>query len=66
MGADYSFEHISNETYASQLIGHNKIFLGSEYICRIVQIPKVEIFYKRCLSIIYLYVSEKYGSPEIL
>ena len=29
MGADYSFELISIETYASQFIGHNKIFLGS-------------------------------------
>ena len=29
MGADYSIEHISIETYAPQFIGHNKIFLGS-------------------------------------
>ena len=29
MGADYSFELISIETYAPQFIGHNKIFLGS-------------------------------------
>ena len=29
MGANYSFEHISIETCALQLIGHNKVFLGS-------------------------------------
>ena len=29
MGADYSFELISIETYAPQFIGHIKIFLGS-------------------------------------
>ena len=29
MGADYSFELLSIETYAPQLIGHNKLFLGS-------------------------------------
>ena len=29
MGADYSFEFISIETYAPQFIGHNKFFLGS-------------------------------------
>ena len=29
MGADYSFELISIETYAPQFIGHNKLFLGS-------------------------------------
>ena len=32
MGADYSFELISIETYAPQFIGHNKFFLGSVYI----------------------------------
>ena len=32
MGADYSIELISIETYASQFIGHNKIFLGSVYM----------------------------------
>ena len=31
MGADYSFELISIETYAPQFFGHNKIFLGSVY-----------------------------------
>ena len=31
MGADYSFELISIETYAPQFIGHNKVFLGSVY-----------------------------------
>ena len=29
MGADYSFELISIETYAPQFIEHNKVFLGS-------------------------------------
>ena len=29
MGANYSFELISIETYAPQFIGHNKFFLGS-------------------------------------
>ena len=29
MGADYSFELISIETYAPQFIGYNKSFLGS-------------------------------------
>ena len=29
MGADYSFELISIETYAPQFNGHNKIFRGS-------------------------------------
>ena len=29
MDADYSIELISIETYATQFIGHNKIFLGS-------------------------------------
>ena len=29
MGADYSFELISTDTYASQFNGHNKFFLGS-------------------------------------
>ena len=29
MGADYSFELISIETYAAQFIGHNKFFLDS-------------------------------------
>ena len=29
MGADYSIELISIETYAPQFIEHNKIFLGS-------------------------------------
>ena len=29
MGADYSIELISIETYAPQFIGHNKIVLGS-------------------------------------
>ena len=29
MGADYSFELISIETYAPQFIGHNRLFLGS-------------------------------------
>ena len=28
MGADYSLELISIETYAPQFIGHNKLFLG--------------------------------------
>ena len=28
MGADYTIELISIETYAPQFIGHNKIFLG--------------------------------------
>ena len=32
MGADYSIELIFIETYASQFIGHNKIFLGSIWI----------------------------------
>ena len=31
MGADYSFELISIETYAPQFIGHNKLFLGSVF-----------------------------------
>ena len=31
MGAYYSFELISIETYAPQFIGHNKLFLGSVY-----------------------------------
>ena len=31
MGADYSFEHISIETYAPQYIWHNKFFLGSVF-----------------------------------
>ena len=34
LGADYSFELISIETYALQFNGHNKIFLGS-VICEI-------------------------------
>ena len=29
MGADYSLEPISIETYVPQFIGHNKFFLGS-------------------------------------
>jgi hypothetical protein len=29
MGADYSFEPISIETYAPQFIGYDKLFLGS-------------------------------------
>ena len=29
MGADYSFDLISIETYPPQFIGYNKIFLGS-------------------------------------
>ena len=29
MGANYSFELISIESYAPQFIGHNKLFLGS-------------------------------------
>ena len=29
MGANYSFELISIETYAPQFIGHNDLFLGS-------------------------------------
>ena len=29
MGADYSFELISIETYTPQFIGHNIFFLGS-------------------------------------
>ena len=29
MGADYSFDLISIETYAPQFIGYNKLFLGS-------------------------------------
>ena len=29
MGANYSFELIPLETYASQFIGHNNFFLGS-------------------------------------
>jgi hypothetical protein len=29
MGADYSFELTSIETYAPQFIGHDKFFLGS-------------------------------------
>ena len=29
MGANYSIELISIETYVLQFIGHNKIFLGS-------------------------------------
>ena len=29
MGADYSFELISIETYAPQFIGYDKLFLGS-------------------------------------
>ena len=31
MGADYSFELISIETYVPQFIGHTKLFLGSVY-----------------------------------
>ena len=29
MGANYSFEFISTETYAPQFIGHNNVFLNS-------------------------------------
>ena len=31
MGADYSIELISIETYVPQFIGHNNIFLGRVY-----------------------------------
>ena len=31
MGANYSFELMSIETYAPQFNGHNKLFLGSMY-----------------------------------
>ena len=36
MGADYSFELISIETYAPQFIGYNKLFLGSVNLTIIV------------------------------
>ena len=36
IGADYSFEQISIETYAPQFIGQNKIFLGSVRLKKIV------------------------------
>ena len=36
MGADYSFELISIETYAPQFIGHNKFFLGSVSLARLL------------------------------
>ena len=37
MGADYSFELISIETYAPQFIVYNKLFLGSViHICAAV------------------------------
>ena len=35
MGAEYSFELISIETYAPQFIGHDKFFLGS--VCSVRQ-----------------------------
>ena len=35
MGADYSIDLISIETYAPQFIGHNKIFLGSVFSDRV-------------------------------
>ena len=38
MGADYSFELISIETYAPQFIGYNKLFLDSVNLLSILQI----------------------------
>ena len=57
MGADYSFELISIVQWVPKFIGHNKIFLGSEYICRIVQIPKVEISFTSVVYLLFIYMS---------
>ena len=38
MGADYSFELISIETYAPQFIRYNKLFLDSVNMLSILQI----------------------------
>ena len=35
MGADYSFELNSIETYAPQFFGHNNLFLGSVYTYKV-------------------------------
>ena len=40
MGAEYSIELISIQTYATQFIGHNKIFLGSA-VCRVKNLSGV-------------------------
>jgi hypothetical protein len=50
MGADYSFELISIETYMPQFIGHNKFFLGS-VLCGVFFSHHNEIFSGRKITL---------------
>ena len=50
MGADYSFDLISIETYAPQFIRHNKLFLGSVYYRNLL----LDFFASHLVSFIYL------------
>ena len=50
MGAHYSFELISIETYAPQFIGLNKIFLGSVKLFCFVKVALIEQAQKIYLS----------------
>ena len=45
VGANYSFELISIETYAPQFIGYNKLFLGS--VPRAVGPQEARIFFSQ-------------------
>ena len=62
MGADYSFELISIETYTPQFVGHNKFFLGSvarstitnnRHISNLILASLVESFYSVTYSAKY-------------
>ena len=59
-GADYSFDLISIETYAPQLIGHNKLFLGSvESKCLL----KIRARYQACHVTLWLRLN--YYTPKM-
>ena len=60
MGADYSIELISIETYAPQFIGHNKIFLGS--VRCIVIGWTIRMRSELCWTVVLLYDGTKEGN----
>ena len=55
MGADYSIELISIETYAPQFIGHNNIFLGSVYYLSTSTLQIIIFKYSIILTLAYTY-----------
>ena len=48
MDVDYSYELISNETYAPQFIGHNKVFLSRQCKSLVIEQTLFFIFKSLC------------------